>query len=167
LEHDSKGWTGREARSTPYPSVTELIDKYLPRKTQNEVYAMSRVYEARITDLMRTIHDYHLRCEAMAKHMDGMQSEYYDKVAIPVSYGLLDGSMEINPMEMTRSIDVEWRPDPQRLRYVMRDSYRVNDQETPHLFEAICREFEERIKAHLIPKLRYEFGKLYSTSRRR
>ncbi|TPI67585.1 hypothetical protein FJ420_01875 [Mesorhizobium sp. B3-1-3] len=166
MEIDSKAWTGREAGSKSYPSVTELIDKYLPRKTQNEVYAMSRVYEARITDLMRTIHDYHLRCEAMANHMDGMEKEYYGKVAIPVSYGLLESDMYVSPMDMTRTIQVEWRPDPQRLRYVMRDDYRINEQDTPHLYETVCRQFEERLKAHLIPKLRAEFGKLYAMSRR-
>lgn len=167
MEIDSKAWTGREAGSKSYPSVTELIDKYLPRKTQAEVYAMSRVYEARITDLMRTIHDYHLRCEAMAKHMDGMEKEFYPKVAIPVSFGNLNGAMDINPMEMTRAFQIEWRPDPQRYRYVMRDDYRLNEQDHPHLFEMVCRQFEERLKEHLVPLLRREFGKLYSMSRSR
>jgi hypothetical protein len=162
LEIDSGAWTGREARSKSYPSVTELIDKYLPRKTQNEVYAMSRVYEARITDLMRTIHDYHLRCEAMAKHMDGMEKEYYGKVAIPVSFGKLEASMERMPYEMATSYTVDWRPDPARCRIVLRDDYRLNERDHPHLFEMVCRQFEDRIKADLIPRLRNEFGKLYS-----
>ncbi|MER8385232.1 hypothetical protein NKH14_06870 [Mesorhizobium sp. M1380] len=167
MEIDSKAWTGREAGSKSYPSVTELIDKYLPRKTQSEVYAMSRVYEARITDLMRTIHDYHLRCEAMAKHMDGMEKEFYSRVAVPVSFGDLKASMDMHPMEMTRSYTVEWRPDPQKCRLVMRDDYRLNEQDHPHLFEMVCRQFEERLKEYLIPKLRNEFGKLYSYSARR
>ncbi|MER9605346.1 hypothetical protein [Mesorhizobium sp. M0243] len=167
MNFDSKAWTGREAGSKSYPSVTELIDKYLPRKTQSEVYAMSRVYEARITDLMRTIHDYHLRCEAMAKHMDGMEKEFYSRVAWPVSHGVFDAAVEVQPMNMTQSYQIEWRPEPYRARYVMRDGDLINQQDHPHLFEMVCRQFEEHVTRTLIPKLRNEFAKLYPAMRRR
>ncbi|KAA3452710.1 hypothetical protein C7I87_00590 [Mesorhizobium sp. SARCC-RB16n] len=167
MELDSKAWTGREARSKSYPSVTELIDKYLPRTTRHEVYAMSRAYEARITDLMHTIHDYHLRCEAMAKHMDGMEKEFYSRVAIPVSFGKLEAHAERHPYEMLNSYTVNWRPDPARCRVVIRDDYAINQQDHPHLFEMVCRQFEEALKADLIPRLRNEFGKLYASIRRR
>ncbi|AIK68498.1 hypothetical protein Lo5R7ANS_28 [Mesorhizobium phage vB_MloP_Lo5R7ANS] len=165
MELNSKAWTGREARSS-YPSVTELIDKYLPRKTRAEVYAMSRAYEDRITDLMHTIHDYHLRCEAMAKHMDGMEKEFYSRVAWPVSHGTFDSAVEINPMNMTQSYQVEWRPETYRARYVMRESDLINERDHPHLFEMVCRQFEEHITRTLIPKLRLEFAKLYSRTTR-
>ncbi|PBB68164.1 hypothetical protein CK228_13730 [Mesorhizobium sp. WSM4312] len=167
MNFDSKAWTGREAGSKSYPSVTELIDKYLPRKTQNEVYAMSRVYEARITDLMRTIHDYHLRCEAMAKHMDGMEKEFYSRVAFPVTHGSFEASAERIPMEMSHGYQVTWRPDPFRMHCVMRDNDLINQQDHPHLFEMVCRQFEEHVTRTLIPKLRQEFAKLYPTMRRR
>lgn len=167
MEIDSGAWTGREARSKSYPSVTELIDKYLPRRTQAEVYAMSRVYEARITDLMRTIHDYHLRCEAMAKHMDGMEKEFYGRAAWPVSHGAFEAAAEINPMDMTHTYQVEWRPETYRARYTMRDHDLINQQDHPHLFEMVCRQFEEHVTRTLIPKLRHEFAKLYPTTRRR
>lgn len=167
MELDSKAWTGREAGSKSYPSVTELIDKYLPRRTQNEVYAMSRVYEARITDLMRTIHDYHLRCEAMGKHMDGMEKEFYSKVAWPVSHGTFESAAERSPYEMTQTYQVTWRPDAFKCRYVMRDGDLINQQDHPHLFEMVCRQFEDHITRTLIPKLRSEFAKLYPTMRHR
>lgn len=167
MELDSKAWTGREARSKSYPSVTELIDKYLPRKTQAEVYAMSRVYEDRITDLMRTIHDYHLRCEAMAKHMDGMEKEFYGRVAWPVSHGNFESAAYLNPQDITQTYQVDWRPEPYRARYVMREHDLINQQDHPHLFEMVCRQFEEHVTRTLIPKLRHEFAKLYPTMRRR
>jgi hypothetical protein len=166
LDIDSKAWTGREAGSKSYPSVAELIDKYLPRKTQHEVYAMSRVYEDRITDLMRTIHDYHLRCEAMAKHMDGMEKEFYSRVAIPVAHGSFEGSAERHHYDMTQHYTVTWRPDSFHARYVMRDGDLINQQDHPHLFEMVCRQFEEHVTRTLIPKLRHEFAKLYPLVRR-
>lgn len=70
---------------------------------------MSRVYEDRIADLMHTIHDYHLRCEAMAKHMDGMEKEFYSRVAIPVSHGAFVAEAEYAPNRIATALETNGR----------------------------------------------------------
>ncbi|MER8421840.1 hypothetical protein [Mesorhizobium sp. M1329] len=164
MEADSKAWTGRDG-DKKYPSVTELIDRYVPLRTRGAVYAMSRVYEDRIFDLMRTIHDYHLRCEAMANHMDGMEKEFYPKVAVPVHLGNFEASTMVNPMDWTKSYEVVWRPDPYSARYVMSDRL-IHKDEQPHLFEMMMRQFKEHIQKTLFPKLEREFAMLYARSPR-
>ncbi|RUU80238.1 hypothetical protein [Mesorhizobium sp. M7A.F.Ca.MR.362.00.0.0] len=162
-EYESRDWTGRDPDSK-YPSVTELIDKYLPRHTREEVVAMSMAYEDRIRDLMYRIHEYHLRCDAMSKHMHSMEEEYYQHTRIPISLGAFkaDAFVDIASPDMAKTYQVTWRPDTYRAQ--LRLAYRpVSKDEHPHLFEATMRQFEQEITRTLIPKLRHEFAKLYAT----
>lgn len=162
-EFESRDWTGREPRD--YPSVTELIDKYLPRHTREEVVAMSMAYEDRIRDLMYRIHEYHLRCDEMSKHMHGMEEEYYRKVAVPVSYGELKAGAMVSLADMTKTYQVEWRPDSHRACIRMQFEP-INDRDHPHLVQAVCRQFRTHLEHALIPQLEREFAKLYANERR-
>ncbi|TIQ65470.1 MAG: hypothetical protein E5X41_15030 [Mesorhizobium sp.] len=159
-EFESRDWTGREPRD--YPSVTELIDKYLPRHTREEVVAMSMAYEDRIRDLMYRIHEYHLRCDEMAKQMDAMEKEYYEHTRIPVSMGSFKAEASVELMDMAKTYQVTWRPDPYRAQ--LRLAYRpINKDEQPYLFEATMRQFKDEATRTLIPMLEREFVKLYAT----
>lgn len=141
-------------------NLWELIDRYVPRHTREEFVQMSRVYEERIFDLLQTIHEYHERCDRMQKHMHGLEREYYEKVAIPVSFGKLDASVELHHMDFTKTYQVTWRPDPLRVCIRVGDNPFDKDK-CPHLFEATMRQFREHLTTHLVDDLSRQYGKLY------
>jgi hypothetical protein len=160
---DSSTWTGRApAEPRNRPPLLELIDRFVPRHTREEVVEMSIRYEERIHDLLCTIHEYHLRCDAMAKHMHEMEREYYEKVAIPVSFGSMEADAAYNTSDFSRTVRITWRPDPYRVQIVLADRMAVDEQDTPHLFEMIKRQFHERITKELGDQLTRAYLKLYS-----
>ncbi|RUT87637.1 MULTISPECIES: hypothetical protein [unclassified Mesorhizobium] len=147
-----------------YANLTELIDRYVPRHTREEVWEMQRLHEERVWDLLSTIHSYRERNQQMAERMNAMEKEYYTHTAIPVGHGFFkaDAFVDISSPDMAKTYQVTWRPDPYRAQ--LRLAYRpISREEHPHLFEATMRQFEDEITRSLIPKLRNEFAKLYAT----
>lgn len=159
-EYDSKTWTG----DTERPSLMQLIDRYVPRHTREEVIEMSLRHEERITALLLTIHEYRMRNQQMAERMDAMEKEFYSQVRIPVSLGSFTASAEVTPHDMARTYSVKWYPDrfAMHCRISDADVFRLSPELTPHLFEMVGRQFEEHAKRELLPKLRTEYLKLYA-----
>jgi 23S rRNA U2552 (ribose-2'-O)-methylase RlmE/FtsJ len=144
-------------------NLTELIDRYVPRHTREEVWEMQRLHEERVWDLLSTIHMYRERNQQMAERMNAMEEEYYEHTRIPVNLGAFkaDAFVDITMPDMAKTYQVTWRPDTYRAQ--LRLAYQpISKEDHPHLFEATMRQFEKEITRTLIPKLQYEFSKLYA-----
>ncbi|WP_187971127.1 hypothetical protein [Aquibium microcysteis] len=144
-------------------NLTALIDRYVPRFTQEDVWEMVRLHEERVFDLLVTIHEYRERNQQMAERMDGMEKEYYSQVRIPVSLGTFASKATLDPAEMMKTYSVRWALDRYEMHYRIPEweVSRLSPKETPHLFEMVGRQFEEQAKRELLPKLRAEYLKLY------
>lgn len=144
-------------------NIRTLIDRYVPRHTREEVWEMERLHEGRVFDLLSTIHEYRERNQRMAERMDALEKEAYRDHAIPVSFGRVDAATELHIQDMSRVVSVRWSPDPYRMNIRLSDRSIVDERETPFLFEAVMRQFEEALVKDLVPKLRAEYGKLYAS----
>lgn len=161
MEYESARWTGEKRE---VPSLLSLIDKYVPTHTQSEVTAMAMRYEARVHDLLLTIHQLHEQMGKMTERMVGMEKEYYSKVKLPVSLGSFGVGVHVNPAEFnSRTVTVEWRPDPYRAAIRIADTPFVNEKDTHFLFEMVGRQFEEAATRELIPALRREYVAIYNS----
>ncbi|MDX0270915.1 hypothetical protein GOC13_24520 [Sinorhizobium meliloti] len=142
----------------------ELIDRYVPRHTREEVVEMSIRYEERITALLMTIHDYQERCHGLQKHLAELEEEYAKRTMIPVHYGHLSTEAEYDLYRQTHLYRAVWRPDPLMACITLpREPFRKD--EYPMLFEATMKQFEKELVRGLTEKLRAEYGKLYYASR--
>ncbi|RVP24576.1 hypothetical protein [Sinorhizobium meliloti] len=146
------------------PTLMELIDRYVPRHTREEVVEMSIRYEERITALLRTIHDYHQRCHALQVHLAELEEEYAKKTMIPASYGKLSSQAEFLPHQWANRFTVYWRPDPMTASITVAQEP-IRKDEYPRLFEATMKEFERGVVHRLTEQLRGEYAKLYEASR--
>jgi len=144
----------------------ELIDRYIPRHTQETVMQMSFRYEEEITALLRKLHEYHLRCDEMQKYMHGLQTEYAKATMIKVPYGRVTAMTEYSPQFMTDNFRVVWQPDP-RCMVIAQRREPLNPEEFPHLMEAIMREFEREFTTTVKDQLKAEYHKLYEAAHKR
>ncbi|PDT45361.1 hypothetical protein CO661_24170 [Sinorhizobium fredii] len=142
----------------------ELIDRYVPRHTREEVVEMSIRYEERITALLHTIHDYHQRCHGLQVHLAELEEEYAKRTMIPVSSGLVTAEAGHDLYRMATYYRVDWRPDPRRAVISLRDEP-LRQAEFPHLFNAAMKQFETQVLRELTDQLRGEYGKLYEATR--
>jgi hypothetical protein len=144
----------------------QLIDRYVPRHTREEVVEMSIRYEERITALLMTIYEYHQRCDALQKHLAELEEEYAKRTMIPVSSGLLTTEAGKDLYRMENYFRLDWRPDPRRSIVTMREEP-FHKEEYPRLFEAAMKQFETQVLRELTHQLRGEYAKLYEANRPR
>lgn len=138
----------------------ELIDRYVPRHTREEVVEMSIRYEERITALLRTIHDYSQRCHGLQKHLAELEEEYAKRTMIPVSPGLVTADAGRDLYRMATFYRLDWRPDPRRSVITLADAP-FAQAEFPRLFDAAMNQFEKQVIPELTQQLRSEYAKLY------
>lgn len=143
-------------------NLTELIDRYIPLHTREEVWEMQRHHEERVWDLLNTIHQYRERNQQMAERMVAMEKEYYAEIGLKVPFGSFTADSAVNLYDQVQSYRITWRPDA--FRAETRVAYRPLDpNERPYLFEVMCRQFKEHVTRELIPRLEHEYAKLYAT----
>lgn len=96
--------------------------------------------------------------------MVAIEKEFYSKVKIPVSLGQFGVGVRVDPMEFhSRTICVDWRPEPYRMAIRLADEPFINDRDTPLLFDMVGRQFEEAATRELIPALRREYLSVYNS----
>ena len=162
MQYDSSSWTGQQ-EERKLPSITELIDKYVPMRTRAWAFQQATIYEEQIGQLLNMLREYHERCEAMTKHMHGMEEEYYNKVAIRVPLGSMEASVHHIPDRLgLMEYQVTWRPEPQTFLY--RVAQPINEEEHPHLHRMLLGVFRRNVIPHMEEYLTREFSKLYSKS---
>ncbi|MEY9719294.1 hypothetical protein ABIA22_001784 [Sinorhizobium fredii] len=146
------------------PTLMELIDRYVPRHTREEVVEMSIRYEERITALLRTIHDYSERCHALQVHLYELEEEYAKRTMVNVSTGRVTADAGRDLYRMTDFYRLSWNPDPRRAVVTLANAP-FRKEEFPRLFEAAMKTFEKQVLRELTDQLRGEYGKLYEASR--
>lgn len=144
----------------------ELIDRYVPRHTREEVVEMSIRYEERITALLRTIHSYHERCQSLQEHLHELEEEYAKRTMVNVPAGLVTTEAGKDLYQMATYFRLDWRLDPRRAVITMRDEP-FDRVEFPRLFEAAMKQFEKQVLRELTDQLKGEYAKLYEASRPR
>ncbi|MQW33560.1 hypothetical protein [Sinorhizobium meliloti] len=141
----------------------ELIDRYVPRHTREEVVEMSIRYEERITALLRTIHDYHQRCHGLQVHLAELEEEYAKRTMIKVHPGHLSTESEFSICHQVPIYRAYWRPEPMVATIALPERP-LHKDEFPRLFAATMKQFEKQLVHGLTEKLKGEYAKLYASS---
>jgi hypothetical protein len=148
------------------PTLMELIDRYVPRHTREEVVEMSIRYEERITALLMTIHEYQERCHSLQVHLAELEEEYARRTMVNVSPGLVTADAGRDLYRTADYYRLSWNPDPRRAVVTMA-SAPFHKEEYPRLFEAAMKQFETQVLRELTHQLRGEYAKLYEANRPR
>jgi hypothetical protein len=147
-------------------SLMELIDRYVPRHTREEVVQMSFVFEDRIKDLLLILHSYYERNAALQKAYVALEEETFKREAIKVPIGRITSDTAIDPYRMEDIYRVMWRPDPMMMAIAL-PRVPLHPEEYPRMFEGVMRQFEEQLVQALTKQLKAEYGNLYAAAHRK
>jgi hypothetical protein len=147
------------------PTLMELIDRYIPRHTREEVMQMSFVYEERIRAILLHLHEYHERCAGLQRHLGELEEEYAKETMIKVPYGRVTAELDFSPASYSDHYRVMWRPDPRQMVIAQRREP-LDPQEYPRLFEAIMKQFEREFTTTVKDQIKAEYAKLYASTAR-
>ncbi len=141
----------------------QLIDRYVPRHTREEVVEMSIRYEERITSLLLAIHQYSERCHSLQVHLSELEDEYAKRTMINVPFGKLTAESELSFQHMAPSYRIIWRPEAYGAAITLpHEPY--NREEFPRLFDATMKRFERMFAEEAVKQLRSQYAELYMAS---
>lgn len=160
---DSAEWTGKDAEKRPH--LIDLINRYVPLVTREDVFAMAAVHEKQVSGLLNTVWDYEQRNKALNEHLHKLNLEYGEAHRIPVDMGVVGYSTDYDAMRQVTRHRVDWRPSPFQMGMVLADEP-LRAADFPTLFKAVMADFDRMFDEKLKPQLRDAYAKLFQNAPR-
>ena len=147
------------------PSVLDLIDRYVPVKTQAQFTRMCMQYEKEVTDLLMQLHRLHRQHESLCEAYSGLQDDYGAQSLPAVSMGRVMGDTNYNAYERSYNCRIQWSPEP--FQQVFPCPEHAVDHELPYLMEAAKKVFVAKLTEYLEREMEHTLGKMWYESKRR